>query len=85
MFWPINKNIKEKSVFEKQILSQKQYNGKFDRVKLYQYIREEWSKTPMLRKKSVGYTPKTGKYNFGLTEFEVVSIKLFVKIIKIII
>jgi len=49
------------------------YNGKFDRVKLNQYIREEWSKTPVLKKKNFGYTPKTGKYIFGLTEFEIVN------------
>lgn len=73
-FYLILNLISEQSVYQTQILSQKSYNGKFDRVKLYQYLKEQWNKTPVLKKRNpVPYSPKLNKYDFGLTEVEKVK------------
>jgi len=40
----------KKSVFNEKILGKK-YNGQSDRVALYQYLKKEWNKTPILKKK----------------------------------
>lgn len=42
--------FKEPSFYGESVLPQKKYNGKFDRVKLYQMMQKEWKKTPILKK-----------------------------------
>jgi len=39
------------SVFKEKVMAKK-YNGKSDRVAIYQYLKNEWNKTPILKKKS---------------------------------
>ena len=41
-------------MFKDQVLGKK-YNGKSDRVAIYQYLKGEWNKTPILKKKIIPY------------------------------
>jgi len=38
-------------------------------VKLFHYIKSEWDKTPLLKKKSYGYLPKKGKLSLSSSDF----------------
>jgi hypothetical protein len=40
------------------VLNQKKYNGKVDRLKLYEYLKEEWNKTPVVAKRTQGVKPQ---------------------------
>lgn len=55
---PISKKYNlflEKSVFQDKVLSQKKYNGKSDRVALYQLMKNEWNKVTVLNKPNSSY------------------------------